>query len=150
RPAQQRRFFRYFTLSNLANAGRTDDELVSTRLALAKLLNSLSWHPRLAAPTAIDGSGTIVRIDLRDFQWNARLWEKLGAGYPYRVPSTSADARRCLELTGSEQPCVRADWFIATASRPPLYYDLLQLPTADRTLERTLLVDAATNIDEQT
>ena len=43
-------------------------------------------------------------------------------------------------------PCVRADWFTAVASRPPLYYDLLQLPTTDRELEALVHVDAAEDI----
>ena len=40
-------------------------------------------------------------------------------------------------------PCIRADWFVATASRPPLYHDLLQLPTNLAELEAQLRVDAA-------
>src|SRR5262249_36207258 len=51
---------------------------------------------------------------------------------------------------GTELPCIRTDWFIATASRAPLYYDLLQLPSTDKGLERLVQGDAATNIDELT
>ena len=40
-----RRFLRYFSLAPIANAGAGDDELQTYRNALAKLLNSLSWHP---------------------------------------------------------------------------------------------------------
>ena len=32
-------------------------------------------------------------------------------------------------------PFVRADWFIATASLPPLYHDILDLPKTDKELE---------------
>jgi hypothetical protein len=148
-PSQQRTFFRYFSLANLANAGHSDDDLNPTRLGLAKLLNSLSLHPRLTVPHAIDGTHAVYRIDLRDYKWNARLWEKIVAVYPYRTGNSGADARKCAELTGSEQPYVRADWFIATASRPPLYYDLLQMPATDKGLERFLQLDAAVNIEEQ-
>ena len=31
-------------------------------------------------------------------------------------------------MAGSDLPFVRADWFIATASRPPLYHTMLELP----------------------
>ena len=45
-----RRFQRYFTLSHLYNAGLGEDELQTYRNALSKLMNSLSWHPRITRP----------------------------------------------------------------------------------------------------
>ena len=42
-----RRFQRYFTLTHLYNAGLSDEELQTYRNALAKLVNSLSWNPRI-------------------------------------------------------------------------------------------------------
>jgi mono/diheme cytochrome c family protein len=147
---RQRRFLRYLTLTHLANAGRGDAELQSYRQALAKLLNSLSWHPRIRVPRAIDPAGTICRIDLRDYQWNARLWERMLSFYPYRLPSNPAAPQALTAATGSEWPLVWGDWFLATASQAPLYYELLQLPTNDRELERQLRIDVLTNIDEET
>lgn len=38
-------------------------------------------------------------------------------------------------------PFVRADWFVAVASRPPLYHSLLELPEKAQTLEGLLKVD---------
>ena len=38
------------------------------------------------------------------------------------------------------------DWFIANASTPPLYHDLLSLPSTDRDLETRLEVDVARNL----
>lgn len=43
-------------------------------------------------------------------------------------------------------PFVRADWFIATASVPPLYYNILDLPKTDQELETRLEVNVAGNI----
>ena len=43
-------------------------------------------------------------------------------------------------------PSVHIDWFIATASTPPLYHDLLSLPLTDRELETRLEVDVARNL----
>ncbi|OAI51804.1 hypothetical protein AYO44_04870 [Planctomycetaceae bacterium SCGC AG-212-F19] len=163
-PAQQRRFHRYFTLANLANAGRPDEELAVARLALAKLVNSLSWHARLTAPVAIPlapvaggntpvahapGSPVLLRIDMRDYKWNTRQWDRLAAAYPYRTGNNSPDARVCIHLSGTDTPHLRADWFIATASRPPFYYDLLDMPSTDKGVERALQVEVAGNIDEQ-
>ena len=38
------------------------------------------------------------------------------------------------------------DWFIATASLPPLYHDILDLPETDRELEERLEVNVVENI----
>src|SRR5262249_51520533 len=51
--------------------------------------------------------------------------------------------------TATKMPLVRADWFIATASRAPLYYELLQLPANLAELERQLRVDAAVDIQQE-
>lgn len=147
-PEHQRRFARYFTLAPLANAGRPEEELESTRHGLAKLINCLSWHPRVTRPVAVDPSALLFRIDLRDYKWNGRLWDRLVAAYPYKQTNTSTEAKEAAGLTGSEQPHLRADWFIATASRAPLYYDLLQMPGTAGALERSLQVDAAADIQE--
>jgi serine/threonine-protein kinase len=45
------------------------------------------------------------------------------------------------QATGSDVPCIRADWFIVTATRPPLYHKLLDLPTDVLDLEKGLNVD---------
>ena len=46
----------------------------------------------------------------------------------------------------TDVPSVHVDWFIATASTPPLYHDLLSLPLTDRDLETRLEVDVARNL----
>ncbi len=51
--SRDHKFTRYFTLVNLFNAGFSDDEMETYRLALAKLINSLSWLER--GPTAARG-----------------------------------------------------------------------------------------------
>ena len=48
--------------------------------------------------------------------------------------------------TDCELPFVRADWFIATASLPPLYHEILDLPKTDKELEARLEVDVSENI----
>lgn len=149
REKRSRRFTRYFSLANVANSGANEDELSTYRHALSKLLNSLSWHPRITRPTAIDPAGLVLRIDLRDYVWDANLWNRLLADYPYGIVVDSAAARVVLVETATRMPCLRADWFLATASRAPLYYDLLQLPTNLSELERQLRVDAAQNIQQE-
>ncbi len=48
--------------------------------------------------------------------------------------------------TSSTVPFVHVDWFLATASLPPLYHDILGLPQTDRLLEAQLEVNVASNI----
>jgi mono/diheme cytochrome c family protein len=137
---RRRRFTRYLTLSHLAHAGRSAKDVDTTREAAGKLLNSLSWHARLSLPEAVDAGATILRIDLRAYKWSAALWERLVTAYPYRL-QTATESKALAGYTGIEVAALRADWFIATASRPPFYHDLLQLPGTDRALERLLQVD---------
>jgi WD40 repeat protein/mono/diheme cytochrome c family protein len=135
RPPRQRRFVRYLSLAHLA--ARPAGEVQAARQALARLVNSLSWHPRLTLPQPVDPGRLLFRIDLRDYRWSARAWDRLAANYPYRLPEVAA-----------EQLVLRADWFLATASRPPFYPDFLQLPTTDKNLERLLQVDVAANLQD--
>jgi WD40 repeat protein/mono/diheme cytochrome c family protein len=144
-----RRFVRYFSFAPERNAGWVAAELDVARQALSKLLNSLSWHYRITVPARAHEYGVLLRIDLRDFQWDAGVWNRLLAEYPYGILSESASARAVHVATGTRLPIVRADWFLATASRAPLYYDLLQLPTTAGELERQLRVDVQLNLQQE-
>jgi WD40 repeat protein/mono/diheme cytochrome c family protein len=144
-----RRFQRYFTLHHLHNAGLGDDELQTYRNALAKLVNSLSWHPKIRNPEPIDPAKVVLRVDLRWFLWDATLWNRVLADYPYGVLDDTAVSRVVMVNTATKVPVIRADWFVAVASRAPLYYDLLQLPGNLAELERQLRVDAAVNVQQE-
>ncbi|MBP3959421.1 WD40 repeat domain-containing protein [Gemmata sp. G18] len=144
-----RRFQRYFTLTHLHNAGLSDEELQTYRNALAKLVNSLSWGSKIVNPVAVDANRTILRIDLRWFVWDATIWNRILQEYPYGVLDDSVSARAVAVGSAAKQPLLRADWFIATASRAPLYYDVLQLPANLAELEKQIRVDAAENIRQE-
>jgi mono/diheme cytochrome c family protein len=129
-PERQHRHTRYFTLTNLYNAGYSQDEMRTYRLALSKLVNSLSWHQKIVHPQPIDPGQTIFRIDVRTLGWDDAVWEKIIEANPYSVKlyADTPDGQFCLDATQCEVPHVRADWFVAAASRPPLYHEALQLP----------------------
>ncbi|MBM4069416.1 MAG: tetratricopeptide repeat protein [Planctomycetes bacterium] len=148
-PPRDRPFLRYLTLTHLANAGLSDEELLSFRHGVAKLINSLSWGKRIVVPRSIDASGVIQCIDLRDFDWNEKTWEVLLERNPYGVSLDTDANRRIAELTACKLPYVRGDWFVASASRPPLYHDILQLPRSERELERLLRVDTLENLRQE-
>jgi tetratricopeptide (TPR) repeat protein len=142
-------FARYFTITHLHNLGLSDDELETYRQGLSKLVNSLSWEPDIAVPQAIDAAKTILRIDLRNYRWSAEVWQRIIEGYPYGIIYRSPAARSIAQVTSCDLPFMRADWFVFAASRPPLYYEILQLPRTDRELERLLNIDVAANIEQE-
>jgi uncharacterized membrane protein YgcG len=145
-PPRKRRAARYFTITHLYNAGLNEDQLQSYRHGLSKLVNSLSWGRDIVPPRPVDPARTIFRIDLDDYEWNDKVWDKIVAAYPYGVIYDTASAKACSTATQSRLPHVRGDWFVFAASRPPLYHEVLQLPATDRELEKELKVNVAENI----
>ena len=141
-------------MTHLYNAGETPEILAEYRSALYKLVNSLSWGSTIINPQPIDPQATIYYIDLRHYEWDVNDgWTKIEEAYPYHI---SFDAPEHLALKNqlgrlqtqmkTDVPSVHVDWFIATASTPPLYHDLLSLPLTDRDLETRLEVDVARNL----
>ena len=133
---------------------RAPETLRAAEVALSKLVNSLSWGFTIIKPEPIDAQKTIFYIDLRDYEWDRReAWTQIAGAYPYRIDfdaTTHASLQRKLvglqQLTESEVPFVQADWFLATASLPPLYHDILGLPETEGELERELGIDVARNL----
>ena len=145
---------RYFTMTHLYNAGETPETLSDYRIALSKLINSLSWKFEITNPTPIDEAQTIFHIDLRRYEWNTTtdVWQQIEQTYPYNIafdPETQAGLLEKLTHlqteTGSTVPFVHVDWFLAHASLPPLYHDILDLPQTAGVLEAQLGVNVASN-----
>ncbi len=150
-----RTYTRYFTLTHLYNAGETSEALHAYRRALSKLVNSLSWGRVVKPPEPIDREETIFYIDLRDYEWEigTNRWTQIEQVYPYSIEfnaPTQTNLRekllRLREAMDCEVPFVDVDWFLATASLPPLYHDILGLPQTDRALEARLEVNVVENI----
>ena len=150
-----RTFARYFTLTHLYNAGETTEALLAYRRALSKLVNSLSWGRKISNPRPIDPEETIFYIDLRDYEWEigTNRWTLIEAEYPYRIvfnaPTQTALREKLTNLREAmdcEVPFIHVDWFLATASLPPLYHDILGLPETDRELETRLEVSVVENL----
>jgi serine/threonine-protein kinase len=151
---EDRPYLRYFSITHLYNSPRVPDgDLAVYRAALSKAVNSLSWKPRIVLPQAIDKEQTIFAIDVRDFDWDREhLWQAIMAAYPYGLTYESHPDRAIQkldsdirDLTHCSIPLVRADWFVAAATRPPLYHTLLRLPKTAGELEKSLKVDVAAN-----
>jgi hypothetical protein len=152
---EERKDVRYLDLSSYANAGNSARSLEQHRAALAFLLNSLSTNPIVRPLLAIDDQKLLFRIRLSDYGWNANTWERIASFYPYdvrydpssrRFPVTEAYAERLREATGTITPYIQADWFFSHAARPPLYYDILNVPASQALLEQQLVVDTTADV----
>ena len=149
-----RAFARYFTMTHLYNAGEPPSILQEYRKGLNKLVNSLSWGSTVTNPQPIDPQETIFYIDLRHYEWDRNDgWTTIEAEYPYHIafdaPTQTALKAQLGRLQGemnADIPSVYVDWFVAQASLPPLYHDLLSLPLTDRELETRLEVDVIRNL----
>ena len=149
-----RAFARYFTMTHLYNAGESAQILEEYLNGLSKLINSLSWGIEVINPQPINPQQTIFYIDLRHYEWDVNDgWTQIEGEYPYHVPfdaPTQTALREQLTRLQTEMNCdipsVHIDWFLATASLPPLYHDLLSLPLTDRELETRLEVDVVRNL----
>ena len=140
-----RAFTRYFTLTHLYNAGESAEALHLYQQALSKLVNSLSWCSEVVNPEPIDAEETIFYIDLRHYEWEHK-WDQIEQAYPYSREFASPIYTTLRHQMDCEMPFIRADWFIATASLPPLYHAILDLPGRDTELEARLGVDVAKNL----
>ena len=149
-----RPFVRYFTTTHLYNAGESPETLGAYHVALSKLVNSLSWGSDIINPHPIDAAETIFYIDLRNYEWDIRdAWTQIEEIYPYTIEfnvATHVGLHEKLTNLRQEMACevpfVHADWFLATASLPPLYHDILALPATERELERELGIDVERNL----
>jgi serine/threonine-protein kinase len=151
-PEADRPYQRYFSFAGVHNnPAASDEDLRFSRAALSKLVNSLSRKPEVVVPAAADPEGLVLAVDLRALGWDDNLWNRVLGDYSYGLTHENADDPahdaasevRALNESATELPCVRADWFVAAASRPPLYHTLLRLPKTVEELEAVLKVDAA-------
>jgi hypothetical protein len=148
---ERARTTRYLTFAHLHSAGFCEQQLEGYRHALAKLINHLSLAPKVHVPEAIDAARTIYRIDLNDYDWSKQTWATITEQDPYAVVFESEEARIIQDLAGTAIFSVKGDWFIEAASQPPLYHDILEIPTDRFALEASLGLDVEANIaDERT
>ncbi|MCA9056218.1 MAG: hypothetical protein KDA75_20455, partial [Planctomycetaceae bacterium] len=125
---------RYFSLTHLYNDPTVDDaHLATARLALAKALNSLSWQPDLVHPRAINPEQTLYAVNLDDVGWSRETWNAIAQSYPYGVSFGALEDfgpheidQKIIDLRRDQTtPVVRGDWFVAIATKPPLYHTVL-------------------------
>jgi len=152
-------YLRYFVMANEYNDPRVKEaDLRMYQAALSKAINSLTWKRNIVLPKAVDDAGTIFAIDLRDLDWDAKpkepcdMWQAMMKYYPYALDHTSSRdakvrkvAKEIADKTSAKLIYMRADWFVATATREVLYHTILRLPVTAPELETKLGVDVESN-----
>jgi mono/diheme cytochrome c family protein len=118
---------RYISFSNFVDEHRSDAEISAAGAVLGMALNSLSSRQQLVKLVPIDAQKTIFRFNLNDVGWSQRDWDNLASFYPYCLRSNQVAHRNLYNRLNTEAPVVRGDWFLATALKPPLYNDLLNI-----------------------
>ncbi|WP_141679514.1 c-type cytochrome [Ensifer adhaerens] len=150
-----RPFMRYFSYRDQYNGmmGCEDDQTFMKRMdvlagGFKKLLNSLSYGPKLVVPTEVDGTnGLLVRVDLRELQWETADYDFLIKRYFYGVdPESDASLAALSKETATQLPIMRIDWFMSNGARPEIYNRLMRLPTEISELEKRFKIDVADNI----
>tara|TARA_R100000789_G_scaffold821_1_gene2946 strand:+ start:716 stop:3145 length:2430 start_codon:yes stop_codon:yes gene_type:complete len=150
---------RYLTISNLHNNSTISDrELDVYRAAIVKTLNSLSRSTEvLGLDTsnathkliALDNDRTIFRFDLHVIGWTRQDWDRVAQHDPFGIVHTSGSGKKMSELTNTEIPVLRADWFVFVTLQPPLYHELIGIPKSLEELETQLGIDRLNSIKER-
>jgi hypothetical protein len=120
--------YRYVSFAHFAGEGRSDKEMEAVRAVFTFTINSLSRKGQIADTPTIDQGKSIFRIRLSDLGWDEALWDTLTGFYPYCIKSDNVAHEGLYAQLRTEAPVVRGDWFLATATKPPLYDLLVDLP----------------------
>lgn len=148
-PLEQQKFTRYFSFVHLYNTGWCTEQIEVYRQALAKLVNSLSDEPGIRAPIPIDENNLVYRIDIRDYGWDAALWDTIAAFDPYAIDYLQDTADKIKNDVESKIFVLQGDAFLASASQPPLYHTILEIPPTRAQLEAKFNINVQANIDEE-
>jgi mono/diheme cytochrome c family protein len=136
--------YRYVSFAHFMGEGRSEKEMEAVRQVFTFALNSLSRRGQIVDLPTIDQDRSIFRVRLSDLGWDEALWDTLTSFYPYCLRSDAVAHEALYAQLRTEAPVVRGDWFLATATKSPLYETLTDLPT---TLDQ-LATRLGVNIDD--
>jgi hypothetical protein len=139
--------YRYVSFAHFIGQGRSDVEMEATRQVFTFILNSLSRRGTIVDLETIDDGRSIYRLRLSDLGWDEALWDTLTGFYPYCIKSDSVAHQGLYDQLRTEAPVVRGDWFLATATKAPLYDLLVDTPDTVDQLAARLGVDINDDIN---
>ncbi len=135
-PVEKKPYVRYLSLNHLA-PDKARRKAVSDALRAVLRVQSRD-RARLVEPEAVEPTGTLLRIDLRELGWESpafdsptpNLFDLLLLEYPYGVlPNAPFSPELSTFLRQTKQvrpiPYVRIDWLIRALTTDPLYTEFL-------------------------
>jgi serine/threonine-protein kinase len=158
RAERQRAATRYLTLHVTKSAGIDQDDLEVLRLALDKVVNSLSRSPVITRTVPIDDGRLVYRLNLEDIGLPTDVFERaIQDFYPFGQsftetasdPVSRQNAETHAVLAGEMRTPVyllRADWFVATAVLPVPYARFMQFAANRTALDERLGIDVVANV----
>lgn len=159
----QAKSMRYFSCNHLLTRGATREELNLQRDALAKTVNHLTYARDPVMVDAVDGdTATIFAVDVRKLGWHTESLKAVGnhgklepslnnydlllLEYPYAIAYEDSDTFEKLKNEFMVPvhlvrpiPYMRIDWFCSVATQPPLYHDIMHMPSSVLDLEREII-----------
>ncbi len=118
---------RYLLLAHLFVKGGTDEERAKARVAAQEAAAWLSPKGEAVSVEPLGPHGSVLRIDISQLGWEGRKqWHALLENDPYALDFfNSADAKlkaaaARVHKHQKDAPYVRADWFAARVTQPPL------------------------------
>ncbi len=159
-PSDRRHFFKFFSLANVYNnPAYIDEDVAIRRAALSKILNSISRSSQIVTPKPLPGTEeTVYVINWKDdLNLDLDLWRSVLQRYPFGLKFSTGDDKNVSKIyknldelisTDTERDgiyVIRADWFVATSSRPPLYHTLAGIPQEFSEIEKELGLDIIKN-----
>ncbi len=168
-PAASRPFLRYVSVGQFRRGacGEADldeefmdsarRELERARMAVSKVVNSMSREPSATVPAAVGPEGLLVRLDLREYGWEEPVTID-GQGYDDAWQALAARSTTALELQGgtaselsrelgTRVPVLLAGSFVVTAAQSDVYYAVLRLPATLGELKRELGIDGDEDVE---
>lgn len=131
-PRGRRAFVRYFSAEHLTPARQDPGELALTEYALRWVASALSHTPETAQVERLAASELLVfRVDFSRTGWTEHELTYLDAAYPFNwrphgAAGVHSDAIR--SLTSGAVDVFAVDWFVRTATLPPMYPELARIP----------------------
>jgi hypothetical protein len=95
---EDRAFIRYVSAAPSYNMGARFTDLRKVQKGLDKLLNSLSFMPALKRVATAEPDGIVFRINLKNYGWESRQWERLVRAYPYQIVTKDDQSLHILAL----------------------------------------------------
>ena len=101
---------RFVTLAHLHDACVHEERLEAWRDAVGPLLQLLAGTPARIVTEPVEGTRSLLRIDLEQAGIDPAVWERIATGEGGPTPAVAVADSEVQAATGTSHPVLRADW----------------------------------------